>query len=41
MGEQLGRDNRRSELQAFIKAVKDSVEDGKKKIEEAEKKANN
>ena len=41
MGEELGWDIRRSELQAFIKAVKDSVEDGKKKIEEAEKKANN
>ncbi|WP_431479500.1 hypothetical protein [Massilia eburnea] len=40
MGEELGWDIRRSELQAFIKAVKDSVEDGKKKIEEAEKKAN-
>ncbi|KQV47544.1 MULTISPECIES: hypothetical protein [unclassified Duganella] len=41
MGEELGWDIRRSELQAFIKAVKDSVEEGKKKIEEAEKKANN
>ncbi|SFF56728.1 hypothetical protein SAMN05518865_101585 [Duganella sp. CF458] len=40
MGEELGWDIRRSELQAFIKAVKDSVEEGKKKIEEAEKKAN-
>lgn len=40
MGEELGWDIRRSELQAFIRAVKDSVEDGKKKIEEAEKKAN-
>ncbi|KQZ31811.1 hypothetical protein [Duganella sp. Root1480D1] len=40
MGEELGWDIRRSELQAFIKAVKESVEDGKKKIEEAEKKAN-
>jgi len=40
MGEELGWDIRRSELQAFIKAVKDSVEEGKKKIEDAEKKAN-
>jgi hypothetical protein len=40
MGEELGWDIRRSELQAFIKAVKDSVEEGRKKIEEAEKKAN-
>ncbi|MGW8394706.1 hypothetical protein [Pseudoduganella sp. HUAS MS19] len=40
MGEELGWDIRRSELKAFIKAVKDSVEEGKKKIEEAEKKAN-
>jgi hypothetical protein len=40
MGEELGWDIRRSELQAFVKAVKDSVEEGRKKIEEAEKKAN-
>jgi len=40
MGEELGWNIRRSELQAFIKAVKDRVEEGKKKIEEAEKKAN-
>ena len=39
LGEELSWDIRRSELQAFIKAVKDSVEDGRKKIEEAENKA--